>query len=352
MAFFGVTKEKIASIIPCPNSDFLDICRLENLSFQFVVKKDQWKVGDECLYLPVDAIVPETILEQIGLKGKLSGKNKNRVKTIELRKQISQGIIIPTSFIDGLADSSQEAITKFLGIEKYEPEEIIEASCRLLPLKLGLSPYDIEGCERFPITFARLMDIPVVISEKLEGRNSSISYDWRDKKIYVNQKNFTILELEDKTNTWWNVFRKNCLIEKMEQIYLEVAKLKGTDEYLTIYGETIGPAIQENIYKLKTHSFVCFDIKYGNRYLGWEDFKNITKAFDVTTVPILAENMTLKAWLDGKTIYDASNGKSLLFDTLREGVVIKPVDEEYSEELRGRCFLKQRSPKYLAKTEN
>jgi hypothetical protein len=69
-------------------------------------------------------------------------------------------------------------------------------------------------------------------------------------------------------------------------------------------------------------------------------------------VPLLAHNITLREWLNGETVQKKSNGKSILYDTFREGIVIKPAEEQFSYELSGRLFIKQRDPIYLDNTGN
>lgn len=90
-----------------------------------------------------------------------------------------------------------------------------------------------------------------------------------------------------------------------------------------------------------------FDIKINDRFVNSVKFKELSQGFD--TVPELAYDIILEDWLDGKTIQEASNGESALCKTRREGIVIKPMEEQYSPELHGRMLLKQRSPTYLAK---
>jgi hypothetical protein len=68
-------------------------------------------------------------------------------------------------------------------------------------------------------------------------------------------------------------------------------------------------------------------------------------------VPTLTYDMTLREWLGGKTVQQASNGRAAMVDRLREGIVIKPLVEEQIHRF-GRLFIKQRSPEYLSKTEN
>ena len=64
-------------------------------------------------------------------------------------------------------------------------------------------------------------------------------------------------------------------------------------------------------------------------------------------VPVLSRGATLNDWLAGKTVKEAANGKSTLYDGPREGVVITP-QQESRHPVIGRMILKQRSPAYLA----
>ena len=92
------------------------------------------------------------------------------------------------------------------------------------------------------------------------------------------------------------------------------------------------------------------------RYLNPEEFLEATKwrsrpDMPILTVPVLAIGVTLRFWLDGKTIREASYGMSLLLATQRrEGIVIKPMVEGRQEAI-GRNLIKQRSPLYLAESE-
>ena len=124
MSFFAVTLEEIAEIRPHSNADRLVVASLKGIGYQFIVAKGSWQVGDRCLYFPLDAILPPKMLSALGVEGRLAGGAKNRIKTIKLRGEISQGLIGPLTLIDGLSESERapEQITEFLGVTKYEPE--------------------------------------------------------------------------------------------------------------------------------------------------------------------------------------------------------------------------------------
>src|SRR5574343_76582 len=63
-----------------------------------VVKKDEFKIGDLCVYFEIDSFLPETDFRyQFLMKNKITwnGHFGARLKTIKLRGQISQGLALP-----------------------------------------------------------------------------------------------------------------------------------------------------------------------------------------------------------------------------------------------------------------
>ncbi len=346
MAFFGVTIEELEWVKSHPNPlvERLEIAQCKNLGFTFCIGKGQHKAGEKVLYFPIDSLIPEEVLKKMGLEGKLSGKLKNRVRTKTLQGYPSQGIITSLGLIDGLEDKTPEKITEFLGVTKYEPPEVMDPCGRLLPLPGFLGKYDIEGIDRYLSVYERLLDMQVLISEKVEGSNMSVSFDLSTNTSFVNQRNFTIVEIEGKEHTFWKVARKFNLFEKIKRIgdFLDVKK------NITLYGEMVGPGLQKNIYKLNEHKMIAFDIKADGKWLNAKDFIGICKSTEIEHVPVLGFDVRLRDWLNGRDIKTASNGESMLFKTLREGIVIKPMVEEFCPELSSRLFLKQRDPVYLA----
>ena len=71
---------------------------------------------------------------------------------------------------------------------------------------------------------------------------------------------------------------------------------------------------------------------------------------DDVVAPVLHDG-PLAAWLDGRSVKSASDGRSVIAPgVLREGIVIRPAVERQVPEI-GRLILKQRSPEYLARTD-
>jgi RNA ligase (TIGR02306 family) len=354
MAFFGVTKEVIHEVKDHPNADRLDICRLKNLDFQFVTGKGLRKEGDEVLYFPIDSLLPQEITDAMELTGKLAGSNKNRIKTMKLRGEISQGVIGSLDMINGMTeDQTPENITKFLGVEKWEPEPVFSNSGNLLPLPDGCSKYDIEGCERYGNVLEDLKDKEVYVTEKLEGTNFSVLIDEKDE-VKVNQRNYTIEEIDGKINAYWETARDGGLIDCARWIKKEYKY-----ESVVIYGEMIGSGVQGNYYKLKQREVRVFDIKVDGKWLDKKEMYlklasyNTDKDIQINTAPIIYNGL-LGEYLGTQTVKEVSNGPTLMDKSgrLREGVVITPAEETFSYDLSGRLIIKQRSPMYLAKTDN
>ena len=342
MAFFGVTVETLEKVWNHPNADKLDLAKAKGLAFQFVVGRGQFKEGQKVCYFPIDSVLPSELIEKMGMTGKFSGTNKNRIKTLKLRQEVSQGFVIEPHKIlpEEMLNKTSEEITAFLGVEKYEPPVTLSKDGFLVQLPEGCSKYDIEGADRFQHIIDLLMDQEVVISEKMEGTNHSV-FKNEESKLFVNQRNFSIIEKEGSSHSYWEVARRSGLI----------AEVSKREVPTSVYSEYCGPGVQGNIYKLPDATLFIFDIKVNNKWLSFEDFKKeielIKKNSTVEVAPILFQGK-LKDFLNGKTVQEMSNGKSVVNpQILREGIVIKPVNEQYHPEL-GRLIIKQRSPEYLA----
>lgn len=360
MSTFEVTVRKLSKVLPHTNADKLELAEVEGLAYQFVIPKGQFKVGDDVAYFPIDSVMPDSLSTKLGIKNYLAGKEKNRVKTAKLRGMVSQGVVArPDAVIDGwhhkdcgTTDGCWTEPPHYeygvdyapqLGVTKYDPPPIVGANCNLGPLPPGVSEYDIESCDYHPDITESMMDQKVYITEKIEGQNWSATIQ-PDGTIQVSQRSKQVIPTGDVKPAIWAV-GEGGLFDFLKSIaFMKPGHL------ITIRGEYVGPGVQKNIYKLQKHKVLLFDIEDNCKSIDAEEFIGLTVAYGVETVPELAINVTLREWLAGRTVREASNGKSLLADTLREGIVIKPMTEQRHNEL-GRLFLKQRSPEYLAETD-
>lgn len=355
MANFEVKLHKV-EISTHPKADLLELAKVGG--YISIVPKGVYKTGDLVVYIPEQAIVPENILEEIGLVGKLGGRKKNRVKAIKLRGVFSQGIIYPNKGNWSLDTDLKD----ILGITKYEP--VIPACLAGEVSNAGLEytlKYDIENIKRFPDAIQE--GEQVQITEKLHGTFSmfsAIPSSWVDETSDIHLKlidgRFAVSSkgLGHKGL----VFKDNKVNEK--NIYLQTAKklnifeISGilADRYNTIViltGEIVGAGIQDLSYGFSKPEFRLFDVAIGKervdkRFLDHQELVDLCKEFNIKRVPLLYvgafSHDVLMKYTNGK---ETMSGNS---EHIREGVIVKTLKEKYTEGL-GRTMLKSVSEDYL-----
>lgn len=353
MSKLEVTINRIERIWEHPDADRLQLAKVEGMDWQFCSQKGLYEEGDEVVYFPVDSLVPDGLAEYLGIKQHLVGKDQDRIKTVKLRGQISQGLVIAMGTIRKYVKETApdvgwppENLTETLGIRKYDPPGVDLNGATLMPLPDGLSVYDIENAANYPDVVAQMADRKALVTEKLEGTNFSITIA-RDGNVMVNQRSGTIIPDEGAENLYWKVAADTGTIDAAKRIWGQ----SFPGQQLTLYGELVGPGIQKNIYDLKDKRIFWFDVLVDAQYLGADAFIDIMDVFFLDSVPILSRDKTLEEWLDGRSLQDASNGGSAVGKgrCKREGIVIKPFQEDRHGSI-GRMIIKQRSPEYLAKT--
>lgn len=366
MSSFAVTLRKISKVWKHPNADKLDLAQVDGCSYQFVVGRDNYKVGDQVLYFPIDSVFNQVQhLRMLGLEGKLSGKEKNRLKTVKLRGEISQGLVCrPGDLMSGITNEmaienmskmTPLDITAALSITKYEPPMISSKAGNLIHMPGDIPIYDIEGADSHPEIVEMLMNQKVYITEKVEGTNFWISVSYSDEADAA--------PWDDLPVSFGTRHHEVKPIENIEHDFIKVAKDQKLDGFVrwlamdhyfgkkvTARGEYCGPGVQSNIYGFKENKIFLFDIFVDGKYLPPQEFVDHCNSWGALTAPLLVKDVFLKDWLTGKTIREMSNGESKITlkpGLLREGIVIKPMVEQDVPSF-GRLFIKQRSPEYLA----
>lgn len=366
MSTFAVTVEQLAKIEPHNNADRLEMATLAGRDYAFVVGKGQFTAGESVIYFPIDSLLPMSIVDALGLTGKLahgaipdddSLRVQNRVKTVKLRGNISQGIvseltalveIFPT--IDFANLKVGDDLTQALGVTKYEPPVVPSRHGNLSRLPDMVSVYDIESAQNYAdIMDTYLMNAPVYITEKVEGSNWWATIDV-EGHIRVGQRNYEIIDVVDYQHDWYKVLKSQNLEGKLRLLWDELSTTHDKMQLVTLRGEMTGPGVQGNYYKLKDYCVYAFDIEVNGTAIDAEQFVALTQQLDIDTVPTLAIRVTLHDWLAGRMIKEAADGESVIHKVKREGIVIKPMVEQTDMRL-GRVFIKQHSLAYLAKSK-
>ena len=96
--------EQIENIRPIEGCDNIAQCNV--LGWNLIIKKDEFNVGDKCVYIEIDSIVPSDMECFQFLE-----KKHFKVKSIRMRKTISQGIALPLTIFEQLGKLIKNAET-------------------------------------------------------------------------------------------------------------------------------------------------------------------------------------------------------------------------------------------------
>jgi hypothetical protein len=111
---------KINLVEPIEGADAIEVATVDG--WKVVVKKNEFKVGDLVVYFEIDSWVP-TGLAPFLSKGKepreYNGIKGERLRTIKLRGQISQGLILPYAICGKICEEGED-VSELLYIQKYE----------------------------------------------------------------------------------------------------------------------------------------------------------------------------------------------------------------------------------------
>jgi len=368
MSTFAVRVERIRTVEPHDNADRLEVATLYNKDYTFVVGKGMFVPGQLVIYFPVDSLLPMSIVEAMGLNDKLAHgtvpaygdtRLRNRVKTVKLRGVISQGLVCNMvtlveifPMINFWRIGVGHDLTNALAVNKYEPPVIAMRSGNLHRLPDMVDHYDIEGAQNHPdIISYYLMDRPVYITEKVEGSHWWATIN-KAGSISVGQRNYEIVDVVDYQHDWHKVLKTQDLENDLKRLWYELFYADYSIELVTLRGEITGPKVQGNYYNLKDHHVFVFEIEVNGRPIPAERFLDLTQKNQIQSVPIISTYATLRYWLNGRTVKEAADGKSLIRpEAKREGIVIKPMVEHTDVHLGGRVLLKQHSLDYLAKSK-
>lgn len=346
---------------PDPEVTRLEVGRIND--YRVVVLKDAYKTGDKIVYIPEQAIVPNDLIEKMGLVGRLAGSAKNRVKAIKLRKVLSQGLVFVDDAIRGMelgADASE-----YLGVKKYEPTIPENLTGQMSFGGEVYFKFDVQNIKQYPHVLVEGEE--VIFTEKLHGTFSvfmSVAKEHRkddmfEKEFFVSSKGQAakgLYFLENEMNMsadYVRVFKNYSLAERIRDLreILEVPE----DLSLTVLGEIYG--IQKGygygttankplfrVFGIKIQKYFGEDDSGVNRYVNWSQLEELCLAIGLDTVPVLYKGPFLKEELERYTSgKETVTGKAV---HIREGVVVYVAVERKDDDL-GRVMLKSVSEEYL-----
>lgn len=340
---------RVDTVFPHWNADALELIRIGG--YQAVVKKGQFKTGDLAVYIQPDSIVPQTepfkfIWEQhIGLDGTVPEKRR-RITVRKFRGEWSEGLLlpitdflclvpctaIPETLVTGVVKEGDD-VAELLGVTHYDPELGTEGTTGANEnapegLDIPVPVYDVEAFKNYISAFIHGEN--VVVTEKIHGSNARF--------LFINDKMYA------GSRSQWKHPEANCIWRKALAQHPVIEIWCRAHAGYTLYGEVV-PTQKGFNYGTKEGEvkFFAFDVySPEGKFLSVDELLPFMK-FDLPWVPVLYTGP-----YELESIKALADGRSLIGDHIREGVVVKPYVERWIHGL-GRLQLKIVSNSFLEK---
>jgi RNA ligase (TIGR02306 family) len=326
---------KIDAINAIDSADAIEVATVGG--WKVVVKKNEFAVGDLAVYFEIDSWIPHELAPFLS-KGKepreFEGIKGERLRTVKVRGQLSQGLLLPleptcANIVSELFEGLD--VTEPLNIKKWEmqvPAQLAGQVKDNFPTEIPKTDQErIQNLTK-EIKAAQESGLLFELTEKLEGSSMTV-YRIRGE-FGVCSRNIDLKR--DKNNSFW----ATAIAEDID------AKMQAVDEWwdFAIQGELIGPGIQGNIYNLSKPEFRVFDVYniQTGEYLQPLVRRNLINRMGLKHVPVLAVDKDLGTgevdyileWAEGKSaLNDKQEREGIVFKEMRGGFTFKAISNKY-----------------------
>lgn len=337
------TVQKIEKIEPIAGADKIEKATV--LGWELVVKKGEFSVGDLCIYIEIDSILPDEPQYEF------MRARKFRVRTIKLRGQVSQGLCLPLTEALPLGTD----VTEKLGIRKYDPEGdkerlLMDQRAALEKNRLKkffmrsslfrkvyallfkknrsgwpcwIAKTDEERIQKCPNLLQK--ELRYDVTEKLDGQSGTyfcVKKGWRTV-FGVCSRNFQ-LGIPDNS-TYWRVANKYELKKKLAP-------------GVVLQGEILAPNVQGNKYRVGDVEFYAFNLLIKGQRVSTEEMCQWCAERHIPVVPILQVNTQLPETV--AELVEMSKGRSVKNpEAKREGIVCRNYEKRISFKVINPDFL-------------
>ena len=396
--------QKVVAITPIEKADRIECVQI--LGWEVVARKGEFKVNDFVVYFEIDSALPIsdkrfTFLaerrinmpdgtEKIERKTKmLNGIESAILKSVKLRKQISQGLIMAISDFPEIKNLVEDMeVTELLKVQKYELADVDEVEPtpketpivlkflyaldkipqpmvvrkRLNILRSSFKPKKVDGIfpsfipctdeDRIQNCYGKLVNRPDIKNLIWEA---TIKMDGSSGTYFLMKAEFGVCSRNVRKNpkervitikkiSWLPAFLQRTerkVIPNTDKFchmavkYEIEKKLRKIGRNLAIQGEVVGEGIQDNREKIVGHEFYVFNLfdidlqRYLTPVERWEmmDKLNEGEAIKLNHVPILDKGIKVfDKFSTLEEILKFSEGKNAAGNE-REGIVYKLVSD-------------------------
>lgn len=364
----------IDELLPIEGADRIELAIVGG--WQVVVQKGLYEPGvTKAVYFEVDSLL-DTERPYFNSLSTLSskllhvvdGRTHARIKTMKLRKQLSQGFCIPLSETGIPLDIEVGAdLTKALGVLKYEKSAEkdmndtggagVKSGFKALGFPAFVPKTDQTRVQNITHMYNKAAESGELfeVSYKLDG--SSLTAFVKDGKAGVASRNVGFRRDEERRTFFatlkdWFKQKKplmhkkwNRIIKADDNAFTQMAYKAGLIEAirvdgrnLAVQGEMVGPSIQKNFEGVAENEFYCYDVYVidEQRYMLPAERREWCARHAVKHVPVARIDKLLP------TVQDAINdadGKSGLNGKYREGFVYKAENRDFSFKVISNAYL-------------
>ena len=300
--------QRVAEVKAIDGADKIEVYRING--WWVVDKKDSHKVGDLVVYCEVDSWIPHAVApfltkpghqprEYLGVKGE-------RLRTIKLKGQISQGLLLPL-----VEDNSEEGqdFSEILGITKWEDTRYMANMDARGSFPDFIPKTDQERVQNLDRTLEKYFGQSFEVTVKRDG--SSLTAFVNGEESGVCSRNINLKETED--SAFWAAANSLSLIPK----------ILSTGRNLALQGELMSQKIQGNYEKVQGIEWNCFDIYDidARKYLLPKERRELCKELGIPHIAVVDEDFVLCHNVD--QLLEMAEGPGVNPGVKREGLVFK-----------------------------
>jgi RNA ligase (TIGR02306 family) len=359
---------KIDSLHEIKGADRIELAMIGG--WQVVAQKGLYAAGDLAVYFEVDSLLP---LDNPAFQFLSSSKNTvvdgveyARIKTIKLRKQLSQGVLVPLTELGLKGFVFDDDLTKRLGILKYE--KAAEKGMNGTPGVAGSKAFpsfipktDQTRLQNIPTQFEQARDKGELFEKsfKLDGssltaysykgvlgvasRNVGFNMQTVNKGFFTTLKEFVnmVKQRGFKRAKWEPQIKadKNAFTEMAQESGVLTALVR-ENRNLAFQGEMVGPSIQQNFEGVEKNELYIYDVYDidARKYLLPADRQALCAKYGLKHVPLASPHPVVLPVDVATAILDA-DGPSGLQGKYREGFVYKSMDRDFSFKVISNAYL-------------
>ena len=344
--------QTVVDVQPIPGADKIEC--LTVLGWKCIARKGEFNKSDLVVY-----IEPDSLLSFNPWTGAQLGDKPLRIKTVRMKKQLSQGLVLAVATynqLTGLELTNGQDVSELIGVTKYEPPV---PGAVLAGLAKGDFPFflpktDETRIQAAPSVLHRHESTPFAVTEKLDGM--STTYYWHDEDAsskgrlpqgarhpYIFGACSRNLEFKPDESTRWTLAKTLSIPEAL------LATQEEWGHGVSLQGELVGPNIQGNKLNLSRVTFYAFNLYdiVTRAYVPHDEFIQWCTEHKIPHVPVLDNSFSLKGQTVDSLLEYATRRSTLNPAVWAEGCVFRPLAEQHDAELEGRLSFKAINPEFL-----